>query len=141
MTEDQQGYADFLLNTDFAWCWWCGRMYDSPANWHAPWLIERAHIVSALRLKDRRVAALLCSLCHRKSHGQEIPLVDCNLPAPTLGNMLWLKRTFDSDYYDLKILRRYHDQKLPRVTAPSIQVMEAYVKRQGGYPKKMTVSI
>ncbi len=60
---DKTGYDEFVLNTDKPWCWYCGRGYtDIPDWWHAPWVIERAHIVNKPRAEDRRAAILLCSL-------------------------------------------------------------------------------
>lgn len=106
-----------------------------PDGWCGPWLIERAHIVSKRRVEDRRVIVLLCSLCHRKSHGEILPgIEDEPLPAPSVGNMLWLKRTFDRRNYDVSVMRKHSVRQLPNVSSPTSLVMQEYVSRQDRYP-------
>lgn len=109
---EQVKYAMFLAVTDKPWCWLCGaRPREQPRWWHAPWLIERAHIVAAPRRQDRRAVILLCSLCHRLEHGQEI---DGRVLQLTLAHKLWLKLHRDPSNYDRKFLRANSHTNLPR---------------------------
>lgn len=126
-------YDQFLLATDHPYCWQCGREWrHQPRDWFAPWIIERAHVVSSPRAKDRRAVILLCSGCHRASHG--INTAGDRFQSCELRVALWLKRTFDPDYFDLEFLQRHSIVKLPRPKAPSRLVMEEFCERQGQYP-------
>lgn len=118
------------------WCWWCGRDAQSkPEPWGGPWLIERAHIVASPRREDVRAVVLLCSLCHRLSHGLDIKLSDVQLlPAASVANMLWLKQRFDSTCYDRKFLQENCIGNLPNAVCPSGVVVAQYSGRQGSYP-------
>jgi len=105
-------YATFLAVTDRPWCWLCGAgPRDQPRWWHAPWIIERAHIVAAPRREDIRAIILLCSLCHRLEHGQEINGQVLKL---TLAHKLWLKLHRHPEAYDRKFLRANSHTSLPR---------------------------
>src|SRR5690349_19261869 len=89
-------YGQFLQTTDKPWCWACGRgggYADKPEGWFGPWLIERAHIASKTRALDVRAVCLLCSLCHKTSHGERIVLAGQRWPLPRLerAHLLWLK--------------------------------------------------
>jgi hypothetical protein len=131
---DKQGYRTFLQDTDAAYCWWCGsHSFERPDNWHSPYLIERAHIVASPRVEDRRVCILCCSMCHKASHGERI--AGYKLPAPTLGNMLWLKRTFDPEFYDLAFMRRFSIRSLPSCSIPEPEVRAEFASRHGCYPR------
>jgi hypothetical protein len=71
--EELRQFEEMLQQTDKPWCWACGRgLEDQPRNWWGPWLIERAHIVYHPRCKVRQAIVLLCSLCHKVSHGERI---------------------------------------------------------------------
>lgn len=126
-------YRDFLAETESPWCWYCGRgLWDKPAWWNAGFLIERAHIVSMSRVEDRRVIIALCSACHFATHNQS--LFGYTLPAATVGHMLWLKRTFDREYYDPEFMRKYSVGNLPKCLVPPAVVMREFASRQGSYP-------
>lgn len=125
MEVDTESWEMFVVAHGWPRCWWCGRgRYDRPDWWHTNWLVERAHIVSKPRLKDRRVAVLLCSLCHRVQHGDlfgsESP------PRPTLSHLLWLKKHYDYAYWDRKVLAYCHIGRLPQASSPPRCVVEQY---------------
>lgn len=129
----KESFRNFLKETDAPWCWWCGRGSDQRSpNWHGPWLIERAHLVAKPRLEDRRVCVLLCSLCHKVSHGEWFP--DYTLPKPTLAHLLGLKEIFDENYVDHKLARRCSIRRLPDPENPPIEVMREYLTRRR-YPE------
>ena len=130
---DPLGYSEMLLSVEHPFCWWCGRdSWDSPRDWHGPFLIERAHIVSSPRVLDRRAVVLLCSGCHRVQHGERISGFD--VERVSLGQMLWLKRTFDPEYYDEAFLARFHIGRLPIASRPSGGSATAFKLRKGDYP-------
>lgn len=117
---------------------------DQPPEWWAPWLIERAHVVSKPRILDPRVIVLLCSLCHRSQHGMTLAVspdsspdgtVEPLLPPPDLANMLWLKFRFDPFNYDPEIMQRCSIQRLPDPEQPPLIVRKAYAKRRQSYPQ------
>lgn len=131
---DEDSFKNFLLETALPWCWWCGRTAgDRPAGWGAPaWLIERAHIVNNPRVKDRRVCVLLCSLCHKVQHGEQLVLLGMqSLVAPTLAELLWLKSQRDKKYYNRTYMQRFSIRQLPRARAPREEVLRAYWARVG----------
>lgn len=132
-TEDRESFDRFIHETDSPWCWWCGRdCMQAPKGWHAPWIIERAHIVNKPRLKDRRVCVLLCSRCHKLSHGEWFP--DFDLPRPTLAHMLALKEIFDKEFVAMKLVRRCSVRRLPEPENPPVVVMREYTSRRR-YPE------
>jgi hypothetical protein len=49
--------------------------------------------------------------------------------------MLWLKRTFDREYYDRAFMRKYSIGSLPACVVPPKRVMEAFLSRHVEYPK------
>jgi hypothetical protein len=109
-------YDTMLEDHPKPWCWACintHSFYDKPDWWFAPWLIERAHIVNKPRAKDRRACILLCSLCHKLSHGEKFARHDGPQVPLTLPQMLWLKRMNDRKFYDREFLQRHHLGKLP----------------------------
>lgn len=127
-------YDSFLLDTEYPWCWYCGReLEDAPESWYGPWLIERCHIASSPRIRDRRLAVLQCSRCHLAQHGQ---LFDQSLAIkpPSLSTMLWLKATFDPEFYSRSFVQRFHVSKLPAKQMPSASVQTVYLNRRGPYP-------
>jgi len=133
---DKRGYKTFLQDTEYGFCWWCGsHSFERPDDWHSPFLIERAHIVASPRVEDRRVCTLQCSRCHKASHGENI--AGYTLPAATQGNMLWLKRTFDPEFYDLAFMRRFSIRSLPRCRIPAEVVRAEFASRHGCYPRPL----
>lgn len=132
--EHADKYRLMLLQTPYQWCWSCGRTSRvQPTWWGGPWLIERAHIVSQPRELDRRVAILLCSLCHKAQHGYQFG-DGKQPPALTLAGMLWLKRTFDPEYYDREFMQAKSVQRLPRAQRPKACERE-YQSRAYAYPE------
>ena len=101
-------------------CWHCGLgAWERPDDWSAPWLIERAHIVSAPRVEDRRVIIMLCSLCHRIQHGENLGAMAGDRRQLTLPHMLWIKRQADRGWWDPGFLERHHVGKLPAPERPN----------------------
>jgi hypothetical protein len=134
LVDGRAEYDAMLLSTDYAWCWWCARQpEDVPRNWHGPWLIERAHIASMPRVLDRRLIVLLCSRCHRAQHGQVFDR-SLQIEQPTLATMLWLKSTFDSEFYKREFIRRFHVGNLPKPKMPPANLQTIYLNRRGTYP-------
>lgn len=129
-------YALFAIAHEHAHCWWCGRdAFEQPKGWNAPWLIERAHIVSSPRRLDSRAVVCLCSLCHRQSHGLDVQLPGVQvLPGAGVGHMLWLKRRFDLARYDRSFLQECSVARLPRSHTPPAVVRNYYLSRRGRYP-------
>lgn len=131
----EEDYATCILWHPYRWCWWCGRgPQAAPEGWFAPWLIERAHIVSNPRRCDSRAVVALCTLCHKRSHGIDIQSSAVVIDPPSLAAMLWLKRRFDASRYDRQFLAKCIIGRLPRAAAPPESVRTEYSSRRGGYP-------
>jgi len=122
-------FDDFVDDTLYPFCWWCGRWsWDAPDGWHAPFTTERAHIVNSPRAELRAVCVLLCSRCHRAQHGEN--LGSMGIAAPTLGQMLWMKRLFDPEHWDPAVLVAHsHHCKLPELTQPPAGVVKEFRSR------------
>ena len=134
-TIQQLDYKHFLANTLYPWCWACGRgEYDPPPGWFAPWHIERAHIFRGwARVDDVKAIVLLCSLCHKTSHREQVILDGMENPLPRLWpeHLLDLKRRFDPENYDREWLKTRCLGKLPHcVKLPALYLAE-YRKRRG----------
>ena len=126
-------YKDFSHCHPIPVCWFCGRWgHEVPERWNSPWLLEKCHIVNKPRVCDVRVIVLMCSGCHKKSHGLEIAGFD--IEAPTLANMIWLKKIFDPDRFDLAFLRKHSIGNLPEPKEPPDSVQKEFRKRHGDYP-------
>ena len=97
-------------------CWYCNAE-RAPVWWYAPWLIERAHIVNKPRRTDRRVVVMLCSTCHKRSHGERFSGVDW--PILSVANMLWLKLNLDPDWWDPAFLQKQSIRRLPEPEMPA----------------------
>jgi hypothetical protein len=136
-------YAAMLMHTEFPHCWWCGRGVEhKPDSWFAPWLIERAHIVSSPRVEDRRAVVLLCSMCHRVSHGEQLVLPSMEkLVVPQVSHMVWLKKRFDHSHYDRAFLNSLSIAMLPRAKAPQKEVLDNYASRRQDMRLKSPYSI
>jgi len=118
-------------------CWACGAgssLHDKPRDWWGPWLIERAHIVRNPRREDPRAVVLLCSYCHRVSHGE---LIFCarypRWPQLTREHLLWLKRERDPENYDRAFLQQNSIRKLPLAHRPPQQYLDEYQQRRGRF--------
>ena len=132
-------YAKFLSETEFRFCWYCGRSASQrPSWWGADFFIERAHIVSSPIVEDRRVVVLLCSACHFACHNSNV--FGYTLPVPTVEHMLWLKRTFDREYYDREFMQKFSVKRLLSCIGPPKVVMEEFASRHGSYPNAETGS-
>lgn len=136
--EIAEEYAAFLPSTDFPWCWFCGRdALQRPEGWYGKFLTERAHIVNKPRLENRRSVILLCSLCHKVQHGEQLALPGlAKLIVPTLSSILWLKQRFDPKFYDREFLQRSSITKLPTARKPPREVIENYYSRRNTPARK-----
>jgi len=109
-------YRDFLVLTEWPCCWACGRTGErrhKPSWWHAPWFIQRAHIVASPRVESPLAIVLLCPSCHHgHCHGERYA-AEQDTPALTVANLLWLKAAFDPSRLDLEFLQRHSVQILP----------------------------
>jgi len=120
--------------TCYDWCWACGKgERDKPSDWHAPWFPHRAHIVHNPRKKDRRAVILLCPLCHGTEHGNKYPGHD--LPKLTVDNMLWLKESYDGEFYDRDFCEQNTIGILPLPEPLPTRYNTAYEKRRGRRPQ------
>ena len=126
----------FLHSHPEPWCWNCGRdETDRPSWWGAWWLVERAHIIAGNRQnrKDRRAAILLCSLCHKLQHGENIVGdFEPELREPlTMARMLGLKQLHDAAYYDPEFLEANCVGRLPEAEACKAAAIRVYIGRRG----------
>jgi len=122
-------------------CWNCGRTGGArPENWHGPFWLQIAHIASgqgrARRVEDRRAVCLLCSLCHDVHVSDADRLTHktiCSSVWPTIDerHTLWLKKTFDPEYYDVEFLGRYWIGKLPEPERPPLFWTQEMMRNQG----------
>lgn len=117
MPEDIQGWDELRFAAMLSECWWCGSRFRPP-GWYAPWMIERAHIVNSPRRRDRRVAVLLCSRCHKVQHGEKIITLNEVVLVPSMPELIWLKRFRDASYYDRSYMQENHLGRLPRAVRP-----------------------
>lgn len=133
-------YRGLIRNHDCPWCWACGRdgsFVSKPPGWFAPWFLERSHIVNKPRIEDRRLVVILCPLCHASFHGQRIvtPARSLGCPRLELAHLLWLKQTFDLDFFEVDFLQQHSVRALP-VPAPTPQCYRLeYQYRRGDVPE------
>ena len=124
-------YNHFVAEAATPWCWGCGRGDRDPPDWyHAPWFLQRHHIVNKPRVEDRRAVILLCPVCHGRIHGERYR--ESQGWALTLPAQLWLKRTYDRDFYDRGFLRKHHIGRLPPAHIPYREYRRDYCGRRGG---------
>lgn len=90
-------------------CWACGAS-RKPQAYFGPWLIERAHIANKPRREDRRLVVMLCTICHKASHGERI--AGFLRPAITPGQMIALKSVFDAEWVDLEFVQRHSIRRI-----------------------------
>ena len=110
-------YTNFLDDTRFPFCWYCGAThYQIPDWWFAPWLIERAHICNKPRREDPRAIILLCSACHKAAHGERFQAYQRK--RLDLAGMLFLKSYLDGANFDLSWLQRHSVRILPKPVCP-----------------------
>lgn len=104
-------YSEFAAMYWF--CWSC-----ADRNNIATQALDIAHIIGGPgRSHDRRNLIRLCRDCHRSQHGERWPGSPKQL---TLANMLWLKKRYDSTFYDRKYLQsqRIRSGCLPSARRP-----------------------
>lgn len=95
----------------FSSCWFC-RASKKPFDYFGPWCIERAHIVNKPRREDRRLVVMLCTICHKASHGERV--AGFVRPKLSAANMAYLKQQHDPEWFDL-----------PFINAHSVRIVEA----------------
>jgi NAD-dependent dihydropyrimidine dehydrogenase PreA subunit len=116
----EREYKALAVNEDN--CWACGRdRYDKPDYWNAPFTLERAHIVNKTRVEDCRACVVLCSLCHRISHGDTFSY--CELPPLTKAHLLWLKEQHGG--CDWEFLAKHRVGALPEMEPLPVEYLES----------------
>jgi len=127
----EKEYDRMFFDSEYQWCWWCGRdCMQKPKWWHGPWMVERAHIVNKPRKRDRRVAVLLCSMCHKRSHGMRFPECTDTFGPPTIEQMLAIKWAFDPLFYSNQTMQMCSVRRLPQPESPPPEVMKEYLTRR-----------
>lgn len=136
MATAKQLYRNIVKEHGQPWCWACGRgPHDKPLDWFAPWFIERSHIVNKTRSEDRRAIVLLCGLCHRRAHGQQVVSRELvRWPRLERRHLLWLKSRFDPEFFDREFLQAHCIGRLPRAVKPPAQYLRDYLIRRGVSP-------
>jgi hypothetical protein len=130
---ETRAYETFARDHERPYCWLCGRgERDKPPDWHAPWLVCRAHIVSSPRVEVAWAVALLCPKCHGVSHGERHrdPVTGEYLPPVSRANLLWLKLTFDPARYSEKLLQSCCVGRLPSPEPPAEFYLECHRQRR-----------
>lgn len=111
-------YRTMLADTPYKFCWLCGSDLQ-PAWWAGRWALERAHIVNKPRREDRRAVVILCSICHRVSHGERIR----DAPEITREHLLWIKRELDGEFYDPVFLQENSVTQIGLPTKPETYML------------------
>lgn len=109
-------------------CWACGA-WKRQENYFAPWMIERAHIVNKPRRLDRRLVVMLCSVCHRISHGERLSGFDRS--KLELAHLLTLKKECDPDWWDLEFIQRHSIRILPELEPLPFEYRSAISDKKG----------
>jgi len=114
-------YARFVEASRHRFCWICGEA-ERPAWWAGPWALERAHIVNKPRVEDVRAVVILCTCCHRISHGERFggEVGRRSVCEITVGNLLAAKERFDLGRYDLEFLACRSIRKLAEAVIPAV---------------------
>lgn len=109
-------------------CWMSGYTNNfKPKWWSSPWFLHISHIMAgsgqAIRLDDRRAVVLLCPFAHdlHVANAQRLPkkkIGGVYYPTFDASHLLWIKRFFDKDYYDVKFLEEMWNHTLPHPTKP-----------------------
>lgn len=128
--ESREMYEEFMA--EWPCCMMCG-WGDGRRREFRYWMIPRldnAHIIGGSgRRHDRRCIVRLCAGCHRLSHGDKIKVDGRALPNFGLGEMLWLKRERDVDYFDLEYLAGLKIGALPDIVEPHTWFIEQWNMR------------
>ena len=112
-------YDEMIIMTGYSWCWACGHdERQCPKDWYAPFYLEKAHLGHGsgvmFRQEVRRAVNILCAKCHLLHTPLNPVRVSGEFYEPlTSGNMLWLKRLYDPEWYDLEYLAAAFIQTLP----------------------------
>lgn len=112
---DKVMYEQFMAEFDCCWsCLW--PKIKGLSEWGNR--LENAHIIGGpCRKHDRRVIVRLCSICHQVSHGANIRNKITNEYLPKFGKaeMLWLKKKWDSEYFDLDYCNKIAISRMPEL--------------------------
>ena len=130
--DDLDSWEQFVYETDYPWCWACGRD-EKPADWYAQWICpQRAHLGagsgSIYRRLNRKQACLLCPLCHSKHRSRPLQGMISN------SNMIWLKMIYDYEYYDEEYIAKYWVGSPPEPEAIPRSFTEEYISRRQQRP-------
>lgn len=118
--------SDSVRQSGNNFCWLTG-MVGPPEWWCAPWWLHVAHIASgtakAVRVNDRRAVVLLSPLAHQAhvsvgSSTMSVNLYGREFPTITERHTLFLKQTFDPEYYDERFLQSIWIGRLPSPEMP-----------------------
>ena len=105
LAEDYNAAMEYAtMRSLFFDCWACGAN-SKPFDYFGPWLIERAHIANKPRREDRRLVVMLCTICHKASHGERI--AGFIRPRLTDGMLVTLKWLRDPLWFDLEFINRH----------------------------------
>lgn len=130
-TEQRRMYAEFV--EDFPFCWVCG--WSEGFREHGRSELHCAHIVGGSgRRHDRRDLWRACEVCHCVSHGETRKLATGEiLPAISLSNVVWLKKIFDCDHFDLEYLKCLRIKRAePIVPEPLVEMYRRLFKKNVG---------
>lgn len=134
-TDDPARYERMIYEVERDWCWACGRGHEEkhrPRGWAGPWLIERAHIIRAMRIRSRFLVVLLCTICHKVQHGERLIIDGKRWPLPKLeiSHLLWLKLHRDPAFYRREYILRVSKRKyLPMASRPPKAYLDEYASR------------
>lgn len=99
-------------------CLICGRLQaERPSWWHAPFGLERIHIVNKPRRELRELVVIGCSLCHRRMHGDNFPPLADENRVPNLEELLAIKKHCDPFYWNRELLQKHSVRRLPEETS------------------------
>lgn len=110
---DNPGYKPKVeydeMRSQFFECWAC-HATRKPREYYGPWMLERAHVCNKPRKEDRRAVIMLCTICHKASHGEIV--VGFEVPKLSVSEMIVLKRERDPEWFDLPFLQKCSIRKL-----------------------------
>jgi hypothetical protein len=111
-------------------CWACNAS-RRPLTYYGPWCLERAHIANKPRREDRRLVVMLCSICHKVSHGER--LAGFVRPRLEVAHLLALKQEIDPDWFDLPFIQRHSVRILPEPERIPEEYFSLRVESKRGY--------
>jgi hypothetical protein len=92
-------------------------------------MIERAHIANKPRREDRRLVVMLCTICHKSSHGERV--ANFSRPKLSANQLLEIKRSVDPEWYDAEFVGK-HSIRLMECEPIDPWYEEEKVRRRGG---------